>query len=121
MASLELKNVSKSFGVGDTRAEVLKDINLKINEGEFIAIVGFTGSGKSTLINLIAGLLQPDEGEVLLNDKPVTGPGPEKGVYCIMPRFTKCAMPLAFHVSWPCKLLIVVLSSDARMHRHILC
>lgn len=92
MATLELNNVSKSFGVGDAKAEVLKDINLKIEEGEFIAIVGFTGSGKSTLINLIAGLTQPDSGEVLLHGEKVTGPGPDRGIvfqnYSILPWLT---------------------------------
>ena len=92
MASLELKNVSKWFGEGTEKAEVLKDINLKIEEGEFIAIVGFTGSGKSTLVNLIAGLSQPNEGEVLLNGELITGPGPDRGVvfqnYSILPWLT---------------------------------
>lgn len=92
MATLELKNVSKSFGVGDAKAEVLNDINLKIEEGEFIAIVGFTGSGKSTLINLIAGLIQPDDGEVLLHGEKIVGPGPDRGIvfqnYSILPWLT---------------------------------
>ena len=66
-AFLELRNVSKSFGQGAQRVDVLQNINLTIEEGEFIAIVGFTGSGKTTLINLIAGLIEPDEGEILLN------------------------------------------------------
>ena len=52
MAYLELKNVSKSFG----GAPVLKDINLSVEKGEFVAIVGFSGAGKTTLINLITGL-----------------------------------------------------------------
>ncbi|MEP4532561.1 MAG: ABC transporter ATP-binding protein [Cyclobacteriaceae bacterium] len=89
MALLELKNISKSFGVGSTRNEVLSDINLSVEEGEFVAIVGFSGSGKSTLINLINGLLFPDEGEVLLNGKKIIGPGPDRGVifqnYSLLP------------------------------------
>lgn len=88
-AFLELKNVSKGFGVGVNRVEVLKDINISISEGEFIAVVGFTGSGKTTLINLIAGLIEPDEGEILLNGKKITGPGPDRGVvfqnYSLLP------------------------------------
>ena len=56
MAFLELKNVSKDFG----GAPVLKDINLSVEKGEFVAIVGFSGAGKTTLISLIAGLLKPD-------------------------------------------------------------
>ncbi len=85
MAILDLNGVSKSYG-GNT---VLHNIDLSIEEGEFVAIVGFSGSGKSTLINLIAGLAMPDAGEVLYRGKPVTGPGPERGLvfqsYSLMP------------------------------------
>lgn len=89
MALLELKNVSKSYGVGSSKIEVLSNINLSVNEGEFLAIIGFSGSGKTTLINMINGLQFPDEGEVLLNGKPITGPGPDRGVifqnYSLLP------------------------------------
>lgn len=92
MAFLELKNVSKSYGTGADKVEVLKDINLTIEEGEFIAIVGFTGSGKTTLISLIAGLIEPDEGEILLQGKPINGPGQDRGVvfqnYSLLPWLT---------------------------------
>ncbi|WP_159519723.1 ABC transporter ATP-binding protein [Sunxiuqinia indica] len=88
-AFLEIRNVSKSFGTGSSRVEVLKNINLTIEEGEFIAIVGFTGSGKTTLISLIAGLIEPDEGEILLKGKRISGPGPDRGVvfqnYSLLP------------------------------------
>lgn len=91
-AFLELRNVSKSYGQGANRVEVLKNINLTIEEGEFIAIVGFTGSGKTTLISLIAGLIQPDEGEIWLKGKKITGPGPDRGVvfqnYSLLPWLT---------------------------------
>lgn len=89
MAYIELRNVSKSYGVGKDRTEVLSNINLEIEEGEFVAIVGFTGSGKTTLINLISGLIMPDEGEVLFKGEPVTGPSHERGVifqnYSLLP------------------------------------
>ncbi len=89
MAYIELRNVSKSFGVGKDRTQVLSNINLEIEEGEFVAIVGFTGSGKTTLINLISGLMMPDEGEVLFKGEPVTGPSHERGVifqnYSLLP------------------------------------
>ncbi|MGE0421813.1 MAG: ABC transporter ATP-binding protein [Reyranellaceae bacterium] len=92
MASLELRGVSKSYGEGDRRSEVLRDINLEVGEGEFIAIVGFSGSGKTTLISSIAGLIKPDAGEILMNGKPITGPGPDRGVvfqsYSLMPWMT---------------------------------
>ena len=89
MSILQLEGVSKSYGSGKERVEVLSDINLAIEEGEFVAIVGFTGSGKTTLINLINGLLFPDQGMVLFKGEPVTGPGPERGVvfqnYSLLP------------------------------------
>ncbi len=89
MAHIELKNVSKSYGTGANKIEVLNNINLKIEEGEFVAIVGFSGSGKTTLINLISGLEFPDEGEVLFKGEPVTGPSHERGVifqnYSLLP------------------------------------
>ena len=92
MAFLELKGVSKAYGAGSGRSAVLKDINLAVEEGEFVAIVGFSGSGKTTLISAIAGLITPDEGEILLKGRPVAGPGPDRGVvfqsYSLMPWLT---------------------------------
>ena len=92
MALLELKNVSKSFGEGKFRTDVLKNINLSIEQGEFVAIVGFTGSGKTTLIKMMAGLLFPDEGAILFEGKPVKGPGHERGIvfqnYSLLPWLT---------------------------------
>jgi len=89
MAFLELKNVSKSYGIGAERTQVLKDINLSVEEGEFICIIGFSGMGKTTLINLIEGLIFPDEGEVLLDGKKITGPGPDRSIvfqnYSLLP------------------------------------
>jgi nitrate/nitrite transport system ATP-binding protein len=89
MAYLELKNVSKSYGQGKDSTEVLSNINLKIEEGEFVAIVGFTGSGKTTLVNLINGLIKPTSGEVLFKGEPVVGTSHERGVifqnYSLLP------------------------------------
>jgi nitrate/nitrite transport system ATP-binding protein len=89
MTILELSDVSKSFGEGKARNDVLSGVNLKVEEGEFIAIVGFSGSGKSTLISLLAGLSMPDSGAVLFRNREIAGPGPERGVvfqsYSLMP------------------------------------
>ena len=89
MAFLELKNVSKSYGVGNEKAEILRDINLSVEEGEFICIIGFSGMGKTTLINLIEGLIFPDSGDVMLDGKKVTGPGPDRSIvfqnYSLLP------------------------------------
>ena len=85
MVILELKNVAKSYG----GTEVLRGIDLSIAEGEFVAIVGFSGAGKTTLVNLMGGLAKPDAGEVLFRGEPVRGPGAERGVvfqnYSLMP------------------------------------
>ncbi|UCS94611.1 ABC transporter ATP-binding protein [Echinicola marina] len=92
MSILQLNNVSKSYGMGSSKIEVLCNINLSVEEGEFVAIVGFSGSGKTTLINMINGLDFPDAGEVLLQGKPIKGPGPDRGVifqnYSLLPWLT---------------------------------
>ena len=89
---LEITNVSKGFGLPGSRSEVLRDINLTIEEGEFVAIVGYSGAGKTTLISMIAGLLKPDHGTVKLRGEIITEPGPERGVvfqnYSLLPWLT---------------------------------
>lgn len=89
MAYLELENVSKAYGMGKEKTEVLSNINLKIEEGEFVAIVGFTGSGKTTLVNLINGLEKPTSGKVLFKGTTVSGTSHERGVifqnYSLLP------------------------------------
>jgi nitrate/nitrite transport system ATP-binding protein len=89
MAFLELNRVSKSYGSGAKRTEVLHNINLRICEGEFVAIVGRSGSGKTTLISLAAGLSAPDKGTVALRGENVTAPGPDRAVvfqnYSLLP------------------------------------
>lgn len=99
MAYLEIKNLSKSFqrngrpsSAGNGSLPVLRDINLAVRENEFVCIVGRSGAGKTTLISLIAGLLEPDAGEILLEGKPINGPGPDRGVifqnYSLLPWMT---------------------------------
>ena len=92
MGILTFENVSKSYGEGPATEHVLNGIDLDVAEGEFVVILGFSGTGKTTLINLMAGLEQPSEGRVRYRGKPVTGPGPERGVifqsYSLMPWLT---------------------------------
>ncbi len=92
MSILSFQNVSKGFGTGTHRKEVLQDISLEVAEGEFVAILGFSGTGKSTLMNLIAGLETPDSGTVTFKGASIKGPGPERGLvfqsYSLMPWLT---------------------------------
>jgi nitrate/nitrite transport system ATP-binding protein len=89
MAFLELHNVSKGFGFGAKRTEILRDINLSISEGEFVAIVGYSGAGKTTLMSLIAGLTRPDDGTVTLRGTEVEEPSPDRALvfqnYSLLP------------------------------------
>ena len=64
---LELQNVSRIFGEGDTQVKALDDVSFKIKRGEFVLIVGSSGSGKSTLLNMIGLLDRPTEGRVLVD------------------------------------------------------
>ena len=63
---LELKQIKKSFGTGQSRVQVLKGIDLTLEKGEFCVMLGPSGSGKSTLLNIIGGIDQADEGEILI-------------------------------------------------------
>ncbi len=89
MGILEISDLSKHYGDGPERLDVLSSVNLKVEEGEFIAIVGFSGSGKTTLISALAGLIDPDSGCILYRDKEIDGPGQERGVvfqsYSLLP------------------------------------
>ena len=69
---LELQNVSRIFGEGDTQVKALDDVSFKIKRGEFVLIVGSSGSGKSTLLNMIGLLDKPTLGKVILDGKETT-------------------------------------------------
>jgi nitrate/nitrite transport system ATP-binding protein len=92
MPILELQNVSKAYGAKGSRTEVLRDIHLALDDGEFVAIVGYSGAGKTTLMSILAGLLKPDSGSVKLEGREVNGPGPDRGIvfqnYSLLPWLT---------------------------------
>jgi len=92
MGILTFDNVSKSYGSGVHRTDVLKDITLDVKEGEFLVLLGFSGSGKTTLINLMAGLDSPTTGAATFKGAPIKEPSPERGVifqsYSLMPWLT---------------------------------
>ncbi|WP_372937509.1 ABC transporter ATP-binding protein [Seonamhaeicola sp.] len=68
---LEIKELHKSYPIGDSQLHVLKGINLSVKEGEMVAIMGSSGSGKSTLLNIIGMLDQADSGEYILDGLPI--------------------------------------------------
>jgi nitrate/nitrite transport system ATP-binding protein len=78
-AFLKLDHVDKAFGNG-RNAHVLADVNFSMREGEFVSIIGHSGCGKSTMLNLIAGLTPVTSGAVLLEDREVRSPGPDRAV-----------------------------------------
>lgn len=77
---LIIHDVNKSFIVNGQSVDVLKDINLEIEEGEFVVIVGHSGCGKSTLLKMIAGLETNDTGELSVDGKEISGPGLDRGM-----------------------------------------
>ena len=78
--TLSIQNVNKSFTVDGQKVDVLKDINLEVQKGEFIAIVGHSGCVKSTLLKIIAGIEKNDTGLVTVDGKEVNGPGMDRGM-----------------------------------------
>ncbi|MDO9636049.1 MAG: ATP-binding cassette domain-containing protein, partial [Thiobacillus sp.] len=77
---VQIENAGMVFSTKKGKFTALTDINLHINQGEFIALIGHSGCGKSTLLNLVAGLLDATDGVLLLANKEIKGPGPERGV-----------------------------------------
>ena len=77
---VELTAVSKHFDTKKGRFQALADVNLSIAKGEFVSLIGHSGCGKSTVLNLIAGLLEASEGGLICNGREIDGPGPERAV-----------------------------------------
>ena len=80
MTYLKIDHVDKSFSRGASTTKVLEDICLSVEKGQFVSIIGHSGCGKSTLLNLVAGLLTVSSGAVLLEEREVNAPGPDRAV-----------------------------------------
>ncbi|WP_427158009.1 nitrate ABC transporter ATP-binding protein [Aliinostoc sp. HNIBRCY26] len=89
---LVVEGVSKIYPTPEGPYTVLDGIDLKIREGEFVCLIGHSGCGKSTLLNMISGFNTPTDGVVLLQDQPITEPGPDRMMvfqnYCLLPWLT---------------------------------
>lgn len=77
---IKIDNVSKIYSTPTGDVVALDGVNLEIKKNEFICVVGPSGCGKTTLLNIIAGLEQPTKGVATIHDRPILGPGPDRGV-----------------------------------------
>ena len=101
-SKLAIENVSKNFKGASGAVLALDRVSLNVAEGEFVCLVGASGCGKTTLLNIIAGLEKPDSGSVQADGKPITGPGRERLVMGVVGSGTRfgfatneMAVPLA--------------------------
>lgn len=82
MKNLIIRGLSKTYldPYAGAHVPAILDVSLEVVQGEFVSIVGPSGCGKTTLLNMIAGFILPSQGEILLDGRSVTGPGPDRGV-----------------------------------------
>jgi NitT/TauT family transport system ATP-binding protein len=91
-ACLQMRSIGMRYGEGAQAVQALSAIDLDIEEREFVTIVGPSGCGKSTLLYLVGGFLHPSSGSLCLRGRPITGPGPDRGIvfqrYSLFPWLT---------------------------------
>ena len=89
---LHIDHISITFPTDNGPLNVLKDVNLAVSKGEFISLIGHSGCGKSTVLNIVAGLLNATRGGVILENEEVRDPGPDRAVvfqhHSLMPWLT---------------------------------
>jgi ABC-type nitrate/sulfonate/bicarbonate transport system ATPase subunit len=89
---IAIRAVTKRFVVGDGEVEALGRIDLTIDQGQFVCLIGASGCGKSTLLRIVAGFEEPTSGDVVVAGKPTTGPGSDRGMvfqdYALFPWMT---------------------------------
>lgn len=77
---IEINHLNKDFDINGNKLHVLNDVDFQVRRGEFVCIVGFSGCGKSTLLRMIGGLETIEEGSIVMNGKPISGPSLERGM-----------------------------------------
>lgn len=89
---LEFSHLTKSYPSPSGAAVIVKDFDFAIRKGEFVCLIGHSGCGKSTVLSIAAGLIDPTEGGVLVDNREIPGPGPDRGVVfqspCLLPWMT---------------------------------
>ena len=79
-AKVEIRKVSKTFGSNESKVYALRDASFTVEEGSFVVIIGPSGCGKTSLLRFIGGLIPPSEGEILIDGRAISGPGPDRSI-----------------------------------------
>jgi NitT/TauT family transport system ATP-binding protein len=89
---IDVRNMGVTFGSNGSGVVAVKDVSINVQPGEFVSLIGPSGCGKSTLLSIVAGFVKPTDGQALLDGKPITGPGSDRGVvfqqYSLFPWLT---------------------------------